>query len=203
MNTMYRKIITLLVTMLPIAGNAMVVYSYSSENYNDVRDFGVIPDGSYDTSMSMQINFTVDSLITASGEFTSQVISFIANDGRQTITNEDANFISFSFDLDSEGDIVSWEIAVAENNTDANAVGDLIYRSIQTTNISHIGAAFDGGDILACTALPCDSNSERDIGVAFNTPATWTATVVPIPSAIWFLGSAIASLSLIRRKQSI
>lgn len=173
--------------------NAAVTYQYAG---NDYTNFYAAP-SIYDTSMSINGSFTVDSkLISANGDISDQVTSYDFSDGVNTYSNTDPEGLSqFIVNTDSDGNITNWIIDIFDVSSLSPTVqpGDIISRIISQPDL-------DQADLTQCDFIVVTCVfSQIDGATIFNNQGSWS--VVPVPAAAWLFGSGlIALIGLARRK---
>ena len=193
-------------TVLSATQARATTYTYTGNNFqaSEITD-NTPPAGTYTTSESVSGSFTVPTPL--AGNFSGFIspTSFSFFDGRNTITNSNANLTSsFNVTTNASGAIVQWAVFVQITPLPL-VVGSLI---------DMIATAFEIGlnptdqaSITFCAVLPCPtgSGSQKDFAANFGTPGVWSsnATAVPLPTALPLFATGLAGLGLLgwRRKK--
>jgi len=123
---------------------------------------------------------------------TEGMIDWVITDGATTFTHNDPYFeVYVDLTLDEGGEVVDWYFFVKDYETQA----DTPYGE----NHLIIGAPTDNRTMYCSDTNPDGSCRISHAAHTFN-GGTWTATVVPIPAALWLFASALTGLGWIRRK---
>jgi len=193
---MHESIIGAACTCLAVVSfnvNAAVTYQYSG---NDYTNFYATP-SIYDTSMSINGSFTVDSkLISVNGDISDQVTSYGFSDGVNAYSDTDPESLSqFIVNTDNDGNITNWIIDIFDVSSLSPTVqpGDIISRIISKPDL-------DQADVTQCDFIVVTCVfSQIDGATIFNNQGSWS--VVPVPAAVWLFGSGLIGLiGFARRK---
>jgi hypothetical protein len=163
----------LIITIITPSFAATVTYQYSGQHFDTFS-----PGSSYDSSNSISGSFTLDlsdlgsNLNLSYDNYTSDVSTASFTDGEQTISS----IANISFATDDQGDITTWLMIFTDST---------FIPRIETYNTS--SSKLDAGVL---TSINWGSNSGN--------PGNWN--VVPIPGAVWLLGSGLVGLVGLRRK---
>lgn len=182
-----------IVAVLLAAGSAsaLATYSYTGNNYDQIRNSGAIG-GSYNITQSVQGSFTLDQAIGAnqnSVDVSADVLSFSFSDGRQTF--DEGSPLSrafFSVSTDATGEITSWRVVLEQRN---------VVNVLDAIETVRFGATTrDRGRQL-------NSPVARDEGVANNNPGDWAVTVViPEPGTALLFGFGLVALASQRHNEA-
>lgn len=156
---------------------SLINYSYAGNYFNSFSS-----PSSYTTSNRVTGSFTVDELMLPSNshfslplaDYKSAVTLIAFSDGLRTLTAP-ISYVFFS--TNSAGDINSWKILL-QNST---------YDYITTSYIYYSGS--DVGRL-----------GQDNWGQIPNSPGLWNKTIIPIPGAVWLLGSGLIGIVGVRRK---
>lgn len=170
--------ISLSVLSLSLA-SAAVTYQYTGNNYGYV---GVEPPLSvYDTSMSVQLSFAVESqLISVNGDISHLVTSYTLFDGVHTLTEANSDLEVISVTTDGVGNITDW-IIEASNISHSDPTATINDSSIYITTSMSLDMAglYDCFDLTAsdhCVWRVYDGASIS------NAPGSWsTVPISPVP----------------------
>jgi hypothetical protein len=187
---------------------ATTVYTYTGNDYTSIVD-NLLPSGTYTTSMSVSVTFTLANPLAANlpvlTDITVDVLSFSFFDGRNTLTNATAVDDLFSVGTDMAGNIVLWNVAA--DNGDPTSIGEKAF--LIETLFPGNGLDFDQALIDECVfavAGTC-TNFLFDVGSNTDHPGHWARTDlpnVPLPGALPLFASGLAGLGLLgwRRKKA-
>jgi hypothetical protein len=179
-------LLALMLMIAPPSNATLYVYTYTGNTFTSVSgpDF-TAPSANY----HITAEFTYDGAL-APGVYGSS-IPFSLTDGVHTLHSGDPGLAFYSMYIHSvdanTGLPTSWYLGL----------GDL-YRSAVTPGIFTIFQSTEGPDLDGCWF------GELSAGLGTPAPGGWTRTEVgapvPIPGAIWFLGSGLIGLIGIRKK---
>ncbi|MFW2406105.1 MAG: VPLPA-CTERM sorting domain-containing protein [Gammaproteobacteria bacterium] len=166
------------------------------------------PAGSYTTAMNLTLTITLDAPLPAAGsqiDFTSNLLSYSASDGRHVLTESNSTLSGFAFvNQNSEifGHLVTVKtgpLGLQDGDPTGLSEGDQLIT--MNTDFIDPGSAGDLASVIQCVAAPCilgDGDFDRDLAQnRINIPGTWS--IVPIPAAAWLFGSALGLLGWARR----
>ena len=158
----------MIIAFISINVNAEAVYYYTGNNYNDIYTTPSI----YDTSMSINGSFTVDSkLISVNGDISAQVISYGFSDGVNIYSDTDPEgSAQFLVNTDSAGNITNWNIDISDVDSQSPTVvpGDIISRIMSSYNDDVI-------DIYQCDFIVVGCIfSQIDGASIYNNPGSWS-----------------------------
>ena len=171
---------------------ASFIYQYTGANYTSAPN-------PYNTSMNISLTLELGSLLTANMSNTVVTpLSFNISDGVHTLTDltdTSSGFFGtefFRFNTDSFGAITGWSFKVRESFLTIGQQGS----SVESFFSGGIFAS-DKGTLLECTIITTGNcTTLTSIAQATNsgTPGTWTVSNVPVPAAIWLMGSGLIGL---------
>ena len=135
------------------------------------------------------------------------VLSYSFSDGRFVKTTQSADdLVRFAIGTDASGVPNEWAIIGQFRNGPLNTIGTSINTIQSANNPSIVGSFTDFALIGVCTSLGgvnenCTLGDIED-AQSRNVVGNWTVTPnpVPIPAAVWFLGSALGGLGFTRRR---
>ena len=180
--------------------SASIVYSYLGNNFDHIIDSTPPAGTTYDTSMFVEGSFTTQTILGPSMPMTpinGLIQSFSFSDGFTELTNVNTTSSDIEVATDSSGAIIQWDINL---NIDSFSyiIGD---QSFQIQSVNQSADVFDSGRLSEIINVSPDGLSvtgQYDEGKITNNPGTWS--VVPIPSALWLLGSGLIGIVGIRRR---
>ena len=127
-------------------------------------------------------------------------MSFSFNDGRNTITNLNADVSQFKVSTDATGSINAWAVTLTTGDLSTlQNVGQQIFEIVT----EHTAGLLDEGEIVECTiAGSCSVGLLVDVGRNFN-PGTWASSETPLPAALPLFATGLGALGLLgwRRKR--
>jgi hypothetical protein len=174
------------------------VYTYRGNVFDTVIDH-TPPAGTYTTRMSLTGSFDLASPLLPNLSLVDIApMSFSFNDGRNTITNLNADLSQFKVSTDATGNINAWAITLT--------TGDLSTLQTAGQQISEIlteHSGLDEGEIVECTvAGSCSVDLLVDVGRNLN-PGTWASSETPLPAALPLFATGLGALGVIgwRRKK--
>jgi len=206
-----RSIIITIILLGSAAANATSVrYDYSGQEFTSFTDVAEVP-GSYIPGMRVSGYFVLSEALTFEPLNVhviaiEDMLDFSFTDGRNTITAEQLNLpTSIQLSLNANGDIFFWDINLSTSFDQPESGGEQSWQIWTRTDFGG-STATDMGMTSVCIGAvgerPC-LGSKDDTAIVFQgAPGTWTATVVPVPAAVWLFGSALAGLGWLRRKQA-
>lgn len=180
---------------------AAVVYTYIGNNYNNFQP--VESSSFYDSSMQIELSFTVDSLLTDfAGSAVALVTSYSFYDGINLLTKADGDG-TFDLNTDSSGNILQWFVAVGTNRLTHENVGDRSGFLLITANVDGV-SVIDQAEFYECVnnsfGYCIDTNFDARVSGNYG---TWSVSSVPIPAAVWLFSSGLLGLvGMARRKKS-
>lgn len=193
----------LLLALGATSASASTVFTYTGNLYEDVSNAENFP-GTYTQSMRVTMSFEFAAPPVANTPYNASNFSaFSISDGRGTFTSESPvtfqNVFQWvmNFNLptnNAPGVVASWDILYQD--IDPSDTNSGIVHRIESSDL------FDHASFAFCIDAGCNETEPGDTGVA-GSIGVWTITEtapVPIPPAIWFLGSAMAAVGLMRRR---
>jgi hypothetical protein len=192
------------------ANAAPVRYDYLGQEFTAFNDFPEV-EGTYAPGMRVSGYFVLAEALSDNTGVSIEIadmIDFSFSDGRNTITGSQTNLpTSIFLRTDSNGVITNWDINLSTSFTQPEPDGLQSWQLWTRTNFDG-SSSTDIGMTSECAAPiggsgPCFSSYDDSANVFQGTPGIWTATVVPIPAAVWLFGSALAGLGWQKRKKSV
>ena len=181
--------------------HAVTVYTYTGQNFDLPGHVdGTPPNGSYTTSMSVTGSFTTQNPLAASlpfADIAADVQSFSFSDGRNTITNLNADQFNINVTTDALGNIINWAILALHNEgVFPPTVGSQQWQ-IATSN------GFDQGTILECVAVIAGTCSiaNEDSSLIQGASGTWSTSETPLPAALPLFATGLGALGLLARRR--
>lgn len=123
---------------------------------------------------------------------------FEFSDGRTTVTPTTVLGWAFSLSTDANGEIESWAFQIGNG---AAAIGTYAFKFMRSDPAS--GPHNEDLTEYCKDSTPLCSGPWAAVAAPELTgfvPGTWTVTPVPVPAAVWLLGSALAGLAVLRRR---
>ena len=201
----------LLLALGVTSASASTLFTYTGNFYNSIS-YNVGTLVPYSEAMRITMSFEFASPLVPNAPFDdSDVSAFSISDGRNTFTSVSSacceNFLQGTINYNppnsnGPGEVVGWSIVFQDNDFD---FGVFSRRRITSTTTGGTSLTFLPGDealVSLCSDPIC---SEPDTYGLSPFLGTWTiaeTAPVPIPPAIWFLGSAIGAVGLMRRRMA-
>lgn len=168
---------------------ASTIYSYTGNSYTQCA--GVYCSGGpYSLSATFETTLADTDLTSLPiQEITSTVTSFTFTDGTGLTVNQSTigGYGKFLISTDNSGNIIAWLVGGYANssNVQMQTNWDSPYGFIRGADFSETTVEFLG-----------------DFGFVAQNPGTWTKTQspVPIPSAVWLLGTGMIGMLAVRRR---
>lgn len=164
---------------------ATIVYQYTGNNF-DTFPFTSAP-GAYDTTMSVTGSFTVQDtfvLPTTLTDIEADLLSYSFFDGRNTLTEANSDVsVAFRIRANGSGQIIEWDIPLVSVPA-AMSVGDEEYTVITKNFPGGAGNIRDSGRVAECFDANPSCTFNTDLAQISANPGTWSAFVVPLPSAV-------------------
>jgi len=166
---------------------ADTTYTYTGKDFNQFGAFGGGPGATCPPQCNLTVSFTLATALgpDANEVFFNNPLSFVINDGLETIT--EANATPFGFDhvsTNSSGNITGWNMGWA-------TATDSVFSSTDPPGCT--GCRVVDGSFTATTFAEINDN-----------PGTWSfATTVPEPSSLMMLGVGLLSLAGLTLKRSL
>lgn len=198
-NNLLLKSCAALAAFLLVTANAQAVaiYAYTGTTFTNITDNNP-PSGTYDTTMKISGSFQVDTAFgpMAVTDITGLITAFSFFDGRNLLTEANAEIATASISIDGSGNILNWTLFFSTPLPDPRFVGDELW-SISTNNL------IDNAAVTVCMAVALAGNcsvAQQDGGSTIVAPGTWTTlTAVPVPAAAWLFASALSFIGWLKR----
>ena len=180
-----------------VAQAASVTYNYTG------NAFDTFSGSLFSAADSVTASITVDcTSLGGAGDCTNfayarmgtHVTSWNISAGGVTITNLDTSSVTSRIGIETNagGDITKWTLNMFGPPTlpAAPGYGTALYDRIDTSFVSK-----GSNDAISSNAAPVYARVDGN-------PGQWTATVVPVPAAVWLFGSGLGLLGWIRRRKT-
>lgn len=188
-------------SLATLSANAAVVrYSYTGNNFNDLFD-ETPPLGKYTASDHVSVVFTTSAPLASNLHYfnlSSLMLTGSISDNRRTHELNLAIGGSGLVSTNDSGDITHWEFSWNDG-----FMGDVGDQRSDISTFHSASSAADAGWIRECySSISCELFNKGDSGHVTRNPGTWTVSTVPLPAAAWLFGSAILGLVGIKRKRA-
>lgn len=173
------QVLGLLLAFIATQASANVVYNYVGNPFNEINNTSFSGDritASLTLTDAVGLSFTgTIALVPQSSE----LVSLTLSSGTETVSVPEPFNAHAVIDF-TNGQVTTWSIALLQNRSLVLATQNDVRNNQQ--------------DFVTI------SNNFGDFNRVTNAPGSWTrVNPVPVPAAIWFLGSALGGLGLMRR----
>ena len=191
---MNNKIITLtlglILAFVSVPGRASMVYTYTGQEFTSVK-------GAFETSDFITATFSLDNALAANTSVdltTLAGFTLTMSAGHISMTNTvgGVTLNEASLTTDAFGNIVTWGLGFSELVSDGTQRNSLLTRHFPGYNLD-----------IVIDRVTLGEPRGNEIGNGSVGPAgTWTsASVVPVPAAVWLFGSGLIGLAGVARRK--
>ena len=178
---------------------ASVIYTYEGNPFNSFS-----PDTSYSRSNSVTGTVELENLLQANTTSTPAILGFSFTDGFQTLTQADADIVTFVFTTDDDS-ITKWKVSL-QKVPPLDEVGNVtqIIRTYNWDADVKEPDVNDAGNRQEVAAIIGTSSAVTvDFGQRQATPGSWDGDIaaIPLPATAWLFGSGLVGLVAASRRR--